>query len=358
MAEITDIATGEQDDRVLEEAAAWFLRLRRGEADEADPAYRAWLAASPDHADAMARARIAWGMMGEKANAPEVVTRRRDALDRSAAVARGRWSALALPGRRLRAAAAAAAVAGVAAMLMIWHTASDRAFEGADLYHTAVAETRTVTLADNSRISLDAATRLQVHYSDQSRDITLMAGQAHFQVAKDRLRPFRVTAGDQTVVATGTAFNVELVGEEVLVTLFEGEVVVTDARTATAVPAASPDPAEAAPATRKLKPGQQLIASATAATLVEQAANLEKTDAWRHGKIMLVDDPLPIAVARINRYSRIRLTVADDQRLKALGVSGVFNAGDTDAFVEALEAYFPVQAQRISASLIEIRPRG
>ena len=71
---------------------------------------------------------------------------------------------------------------------------------------------------------------------------------------------------------------------------------------------------------------------------------------------MLVDDPLSVAVARMNRYSQIRLVVADDS-LDELGVSGVFNAGDTDAFVEALEAYFPVDARRVSASRIEIHPR-
>ena len=59
----------------------------------------------------------------------------------------------------------------------------------------------------------------------------------------------------------------------------------------------------------------------------------------------------------MNRYSRIRLFVADDS-LNVLEVGGIFNAGDTDAFIEALEAAFPIEARRMSASLIELHPRS
>ena len=47
----------------------------------------------------------------------------------------------------------------------------------------------------------------------------LLSGQARFDVAHDAARPFSVHAGGQTVVATGTAFNVDLLGPQVLVTL-------------------------------------------------------------------------------------------------------------------------------------------
>lgn len=354
------------DDRILKEAAVWFMRLEAGETSEDAPDYRAWLEASEDHQDAIIRARITWGVMGDNARSPEITAARRDALTRLTRLGENRWKAFSKFGSnigfRARAAAAAVVLALIAAPIMVVQFDSASSEAETAVFATDVAETRIVTLADNSRISLDAATRVEVDYSASARDITLLQGQAHFEVAKDASRPFRVTAGGQTVVATGTAFNVEMVGEEVLVTLLEGEVIVTDAnevsRTLTNAPVSNAGSVrDTAAKAVKLKPGEQLLAIANKTSRVERAPNLEKTSAWRQGKVFLEDDPLSVAVERMNRYSRIRLSIADD-RLDTLEVGGVFNAGDTDAFIEALEATFPVEARRMSSSSIELHPRS
>lgn len=370
------------EDRILEEAAVWLMRLEAGETSESSPDYRAWLEASDEHQDAMARARITWGVLGDHAKSPELTKARSDALLRSTDVAARRWQSLkggreqagARSGWRVRAIAAALVVGLIAAPAALLQFSGEQpttneppvaTTQAAPVrYTTDVAETRVVTLADNSRISLDAATRISVSYTATARDITLLAGQAHFDVAKDMTRPFRVTAGDRTVVAIGTAFNVEMIGDEVLVTLLEGEVVVTDAdadASSQTFTARSDDSDRNRPARSsapvKLKPGQQFLAMHDEAPRIDTAPNIEKTTAWRQGKVFLEEDMLPVAVARMNRYSRIRLVVADDS-LEVLEVGGVFNAGDTDAFIEALEAAFPVEARRMSASLIELHPRS
>lgn len=362
-----DISTKKIEESVLEEAAGWLMRIQAGELSEDSPDYRAWLEASSDHQEAMTRARITWGVLGDHARAPEITTARRDALTRLTRMSENRWKSLSKIGARFgwraRAGLAAAILALVATPIitLIAFSGESTSVVGSR-YSTEVAETRVITLADNSRISLDAASSVDVAYTATARDITLLRGQAHFDVAKDLSRPFRVTAGDQTVVATGTAFNVEMIGDEVLVTLLEGEVIVTGADKTDRVAAeaiASPDEARRASAAMavKLKPGEQFLAAKDVAPRVEKAPNLEKTSAWRQGKVFLEDDPLSVAVARMNRYSRIRLTVADD-RLDALEIGGVFNAGDTDAFIEALEATFPIEARRMSGSSIELHPRG
>ena len=353
--------------RINEEAAAWHIRIRNGDVADHNAAYLAWLSASPDHEAAMKRAEKLWVIFGAEAAAPEIMKARRDALDQSGKAAARRWSAFRRAPRYLKLAAAVAVVALVGApgvMLLMERQASRAVAEASvtEAYRTAIAETRVVTLADNSRISLDALTALTVKYTDEARDIELLEGQAHFDVAKDLTRPFRVTAGGQTVLATGTAFNVELVGEEVLVTLLEGEVMVTDNMVLQrpdprAANMAGDAPAIAArPAPVKMRPGQLLVASLETAPQLVDNTNLEKTNAWRAGKVFLEGDSLSAAVTRMNRYSRIKLTVADEG-LADLRLSGVFNAGDTDAFIEAVEAYFPIEARRMSASRIEFHPR-
>ena len=97
-----------------------------------------------------------------------------------------------------------------------------------DDYQTAAGERRVVTLADGSRLSLDASSEVTVQYRKHARDLHLLKGQARFDVAHDKSRPFSVVAGNQRVIATGTAFNIDMAGPKVFVTLIEGHVVVVN----------------------------------------------------------------------------------------------------------------------------------
>src|SRR3546814_19520630 len=100
-------------------------------------------------------------------------------------------------------------------------------------YQTEVGERRVALLDDQSRLSLDADSLVEVDMSDRQRELTLVRGRAKFDVAKDPLRPFTVVAGDKMVVATGTSFSVEMVGKVVRVLLYHVRVSVLD-RTAPA----------------------------------------------------------------------------------------------------------------------------
>lgn len=359
MTDPDDTERQEQRRSINAEAAAWHLRFRNGTADEGSSDYLDWLAASPNHGAAMKRAHNTWDVFGDHAAAPEVVKARRDALDRSGRFAARRWAVFRPIPRPVSAMAAAALLAVlVTTAFLFWQQTDHRPANGVtaeQIFETDIGETRIVTLSDNSRVSLDAFTRLKLRYTEDERDVDLERGQAHFDVATDSTRPFRVTAGDQVVTATGTAFNVELVGDDVLVTLLEGEVVVTEAPAAQRTPLSLPADVTTMPV-RKLKPGQLLVASASREPQIVDEVNIQKTNAWRDGKVFLEGDSLSVAVARINRYSRIKLSVADDS-LEVLRISGVFNAGDTEAFVEAVEAYFEIDARRMTSSRIELHPR-
>jgi transmembrane sensor len=85
-------------------------------------------------------------------------------------------------------------------------------------------EQRVLVLQDRSRIVLDARTRLRVHFTDDVRAIDLLEGQAQFSVGKDPRRPFKVQAGENTIVALGTDFTVEYVDHQMSVSMLEGKV--------------------------------------------------------------------------------------------------------------------------------------
>jgi len=73
--------------------------------------------------------------------------------------------------------------------------------------------------------------------------------------------------------------------------------------------------------------------------------DVAKATSWRTGRIFLDDLSLADAISEMNRYSPVQITV-DDPRLAQLHVNGMFRAGEQDAFVNALEQYFPISAER------------
>ena len=322
------------DRQLLEEAAAWRLRLF-GE-DEPAPqdaeAFDRWLSASPRHQEAFDRAGAAWDLLEPHATAPEVVRARRDALEFARRSNRGRWANSLTRRGSFRIAASVAAVIALGAVT--WPMV-----DGVDVYRTHLGERREVTLADGSTVALDSNSRVRVHYTADARQLTLEKGQARFQVAHNRARPFAVTAGDRRVVATGTAFNIELLGKRVNVTLIEGSVVV-------ATLPKTPQPLAPAPKPGKevsLKAGQQLVATAGSPMEIVAPAKLDDATAWQRGKIVLDNISLADAAIRVNRYAD-RKIVVDDPDAAAMTVSGVFQAGDPQTFARAMAQYLGLQA--------------
>jgi transmembrane sensor len=322
----------------LTQATAWFVRLRSEESGVDDlTQFQRWVEESPDNAAAYTKVSESWSVMGDYASAPEIMRGRRDALEDAGRAGHRRWQSP-RPGW-LRPAIAAACVAVVLAGAIAWWS---RAHAG--IYSTGVGERRTLTLADGSVVTLDARSRIQVKYGDRERLINLAQGQARFDVAKDPSRPFRVKAGTETVVALGTQFNVELVARSVLVTLIEGRVAVM------------PDtpPRDADPQI-DLAAGETLQVHQDGKAVRLPRVDVSRVTAWQNGKMFFDNEPLASAAERVNRYAAEQIQV--DPAAANIGISGVFNAGDARAFIEAVTAYFPVKASAIHGTTVLLSAR-
>jgi transmembrane sensor len=231
------------------------------------------------------------------------------------------------------------------------------------VYSTGIGEQRALRLDDGSVVTLDAKSRVRVAYTDGARLLMLERGRARFDVARDPLRPFRVQAGDQTVVAHGTQFNVERMGETVLVTLLEGRVAVTGiavASSAPTLPAAAAEKTSAPPPRQRnsaasvveLTAGQGLTVRANGRATMVPKIDVERATAWQSGRLFFDNEPLASAAERVNRYSKLQIEVSPS--VANLEVSGVFTAGDADAFVEAISTYFPVRSERTGSAEIQL----
>ncbi len=164
---------------------------------------------------------------------------------------------------------------------------------------TAKGEFRKVPLQDKSIATINSGSRIEVEFSQKQRRINLRKGEAWFEVAKDKTKPFIVEAGDARIRAVGTAFSVRRFadGTEVLVT--EGTVEVWNK--------------DGAAQRRLLTAGEHAFLAQEASTIsvARQPSEVNRRLAWREGKLILKNQTLSEAVADFNRYSQKTIVIVD-----------------------------------------------
>ena len=91
--------------------------------------------------------------------------------------------------------------------------------------YEAKAHSVEITLPDSSRITLNKGGVLRVDndFGVQERRVELV-GEAFFRIAKDPQKPFAVRVGNVETVVLGTRFNIDQIGEQVKIDVYEGKV--------------------------------------------------------------------------------------------------------------------------------------
>lgn len=310
-------------------AAAWDARLRSAQAtDEDHRAFQNWLHAAPEHHDAYDRLQAALCALRRHGDLPELSALRDEARRTVAANRKRRW-------QRRWAQRGLSIAASIAAIGLYFGLPQDvRPLTPASIEQTfaTTSEQRTrIKLVDGSLVTLDSGTRIAVRFAPGNRAVRLISGRALFRVAKDAARPFTVTAGDRTVTALGTVFDVRVLPREMRVTLAEGMVAVR--------PVTGPGAVQ-----HILQPRQQLVAMAGSASAAVRTVDLRTVLAWADRQFFFEDEPLATAAEEINRSTDLTLVV--DPAVASLRINGVFRVRDEAAFAEALELALPVAVRR------------
>jgi transmembrane sensor len=318
----------------LAEASVWIARLHgdsRGRAIE--EGFRRWLLEHPDNVRAFEITTEVWE---ESVN-----------LRRFLVVPRSERKPVRSWWRPLAAAVSCAMILVIAGLVWLEHRG---------VISTDVGEQRHLVLDDGTRVFLNTDTRIEVSYDERERRVELRRGEALFNVAKRSDWPFVVVVGDRQVRALGTSFVVRKDADRMAVTLVEGSVLVTplpiaiDSRPPKIIeaPAVTPQSSSGqAPSLSasvpsdhaiKLAPGQRLTISNDAPIKLDEPP-VERTTAWRRGQVILDDTPLYAAAAEMNRYNQTKLVV-EDPEAGALLINGLFQAGDSTHFANAVaQAY-------------------
>lgn len=287
------------------EAADWYARLSGGPVSNGElNAFFAWRSKTLNDA-AYTRIEALTTTARALADAPALQALAEEAVRRPREGSKAKRS----PGAAAALLAGAALTAAAMVSALVW-----RPWAG-QVYSTPVGERRAVALADGSSVELNTDSQVRVRLSKTERALTLTRGQAMFTVSHDPARPFIVMAGQTRVRAIGTKFEVYKAGSAVRVTLAEGRVRVSG-------------PGALAPI--ELKAGERVE---TAPRLVARPVPVDVAAAtgWTQGRLTFKDAPLAQAAAEVNRYSRRHVRLAAGVG-PDLPVSGVFDAGDTEAF--------------------------
>lgn len=305
-------------DPLVEEAAAWLVRLDAGTADEA--AFETWRGTDPRHASVFAQVAATWKRTGElrgvaqepPAPLPEPA---RPGLTRRTL---------------LGSAAASGAAAAIGATMLLW---DQRAYA-----ETAVGERRTIRLPDGSRAELNTNTRIAWRFSER-RELWIEQGEAAFVVASDLVRPFVLRAQAMRAVLDTGQYTLRLEpGRARLVTL-AGRARIDDG----------------AGSERALLPGH--AATATGAALTEAALSpgeAERLAAWRRGEIIFDGMTLGAALGEFNRYLPRPLTLAS-RDLASVRLGGRFYSDDPQGFLSALHDGFGISSRAGDGEILLFR---
>jgi len=333
------------------QAASWDARLRSHDCTPAErERFSAWLNQDARNQQSFDRLQIALSLLRKSADDPRLRSLRESArmLERRSA----RYSLL---GR----VAMMASLAAIVTVSVFWQVRRHALFPsvaesslaqtiasfnstGSDAWTTHAGEWKHIVLPDGSSITMNASSRLETEFLDKERRIRLLAGQALFRVSKNPTRPFIVTAGERTVTALGTTFDVRLSPGELRVTLVEGRVAVKALHESSS------------PSIVELTPSQQFEMVGSAAPTVRHVNAVSET-AWAEGQVIFADASLPDAVAQMNQYSNKQVIAGPE--LSKFRVNGMFRAGNQDSFVSAVTSYYPIDARQDAKGRIVLEPR-
>ncbi len=151
-----------------------------------------------------------------------------------------------------------------------------------------------VILSDGSKVWLNAASsiRFPTAFSGKLREVTL-TGEAYFEVAKNKEKPFKVNVGAVKIAVLGTHFNVNAYDDEAAIktTLLEGCVEINNGKSS-----------------GLLKPGQQAVVSSNKEDKIKTGTvDLTEVTAWKNGLFQFDGADITTIMRAIGRWYDVEI---------------------------------------------------
>ena len=218
-------------------------------------------------------------------------------------------------------------------------------------YSTKTGEQTSFNLPDGSFVHLNTNSLLTISFSNNHRQLNLIKGEALFDVAKDKSRPFSVTSGQQSFTALGTIFNVQKSDNnhlELIVT--EGRVLIADSNESLPVLTK-----KIANTSRNHQQNNIVVAGEKAVIInkiqlpksIISPQALSQELAWQKGMLIFDGESLKTALDEISRYTDVTFTI-EDQDIAERKVAGYFKADDVETLLASMSINFELNYTKIN----------
>lgn len=219
-------------------------------------------------------------------------------------------------------------MAGVGGHLYTTVQVKDTEHNSKYLVQTDKGQRANITLPDGTVVWLNSYTQLQYNadYGTTKRIVSL-TGEAYFEVAKNKDKPFIVKAEGVNVEALGTTFNIKAYQEDphIVATLFSGAVRVSSNENNVIL---SPDEN----ATYDRNSGKLVI---------HQLENSSYAKMWRDNELVFNGETLDEIAVLLNRMYNVQI-IFKSERIKKYCFSGVICNNSLDNVIELISLTSPI----------------
>ena len=316
-----------------ERTALQWLSVLHDQPDSGDQAtFSRWLHADPAHAEAYAQAQVVWELSEVAGNT----------LANEEALVMQRYLSQMNVSRRHRLARWSSGLAVAACLLLMvgvfagWQPMRWLNDLGAD-YVSAPGQVRTLTLADQSEVTLGADSAIAVNFSGNERHVELRRGVAFFHVTHTG-QPFVVDADGGEARVLGTEFEVRLQPGGAQITVLSGRVGVK---------------ADKQAPQQILTADQQVAYAAGTADTVHRVDSLAQLG-WRTGWLTYYKTPLADVVADLKRYYPGQIVLLNAQ-LGERRISGSFPSQDPQTVINSLQGVLGFEQHNLFGKVIVLR---
>ena len=316
---------------VIKQAVEWHQRLREGELDQAARReFRLWLKASPANFQELAQICALDVLLQDplKKGVPRSQASNVISFDSYATVSRPRPQqpqapivTTRFPTRRF------AMVASVVLAVIV--TVLSSLVRTDQVIATKLGRWDKQLLEDGTVVYAGPRTKLRFHFNGETRSVTLVRGEALFEVAKEPSRPFIVTTDAGTVQAVGTEFATADLGDTVVVTVAEGKVVVTP----TAIRDDGMQPMTPVVA------GQQVVLSPSGSS-APVAVDTDRELKWLRDWYEYDGERVGDIVAQLNLRHDVQVIVDDPQVARLRMNSLTFKPSQPEDFVRKINRWY------------------
>jgi transmembrane sensor len=195
-------------------------------------------------------------------------------------------------------------------------------------FFTQLGQRKMLSFPDGSHIDLNTNSVIRVRLSERNRIVYLDRGEAYFEVAPDKHRPFYVFTGDRLVRVLGTKFAIRKEGGKVATAVVEGRVQlgrIVDGTMQDALILKKGDSA--------ISMGRQTLA------VYDKMDRVSNAIGWVRGLLTFDRMSLVDAASEFNRYNERKLVI-EGEELGSIKIGGAFRTDNVEAFAHLMsEAY-------------------